>query len=53
MHLKFTTIQQLPEILAHIILLIKNLNELFRTGSVQGYTRAVAVGKQKKTETTK
>lgn len=44
MQLKFTTIlqyEQLPEIFAHIILFIKNLNELFSTGSVQGNTYAV------------
>lgn len=44
MQLKFTTIlqyEQLPEIFVHIILFIKNLNELFSTGSVQGNTYAV------------
>lgn len=41
MWLKFTTIPQcgqLPEISAHIILFIKNLNEFFSAGSVQGNT---------------
>lgn len=41
MQLKFTTIlqyEQLPEISTHIILFIKNLNELLSTGSVQGNT---------------
>lgn len=48
--LKFTTIpqhEQLPEILTHIILVIKNLNEFFSTGSIQGNTYTVG-GKKKK-----
>lgn len=42
--LKFTTIsqhEQLPEIPTHIILVIKNLNEFFSTGSIQGNTYTV------------
>lgn len=42
--LKFTTIsqhEQLPEIPTRIILVIKNLNEFFSTGSIQGNTYTV------------
>lgn len=47
--LKFTTIsqhEQLPEIPTRIILVIKNLNEFFSTGSIQGNT--YTVGEKKK-----
>lgn len=50
MQLKFATIlqyEQLPEISAHIILFIKNFNELFSTGSVQGNTYTVGKTKHK------